>query len=164
MKGAKADRTATWIPASLIYRSGTLAVACAIFLAVGFSHNEVTGYIFGAIAGVLAVRTLMVRLVVSAKELRIVNPFRSYRIGWDDVENVRYENRGFSWIGRGFGATRHRVIVERKNGIAVSIAASQSVHRDVLGRSLPGGDRTERCLQEIQAAWRGNSNRSIVDS
>jgi hypothetical protein len=148
------DRQVVRIPTSLAYRAGVLVVGCFAFVLVGAQRGGAVAYVFGGVLGLLALRTLMIRVIISSAGILIVNMLRTYRIAWPDVEHLRYEERGFTWIGRGIGATRHRVILERKHGIEVSIAASQSVHRDILGRSLPGADRTQRCLQSIEKARR----------
>jgi hypothetical protein len=146
------------IPLSLLYRAATLAFACALATNGGLQGAGTTSYVFAAIAGLLALRTLAIRVVVSPDELRIVNPFRSYRIKWKDVENVRYEDRGLAWIGRGIGARRHRVILGRKTGIEISIAASQSMHRDLFGHSFFDKERTQQCLENIREAWASASS------
>jgi hypothetical protein len=144
-----------WIPPSLLYRAAFLAIASALFTTGGPKGDEITTYVFAAVAGLLALRTLVIRVVISPDGLRIVNSFRSYRITWENIEDVRYEERGLAWIGRGIGAKRHRVIVRRKTGIEISIAASQSMHRDLFGHAFFDTQRTQRCLEAIQEAWAG---------
>ena len=115
----------TLIPPSLLYRAAVFAGACALFLAAGITGHGITSYVFGAIAGLLALRTIVIHMVVSPDGIRIVNPFRFYRLSWESLEDVTYEQRPFAWIGRGIGAKRHRVILKAKEGTEISIAASR---------------------------------------
>jgi hypothetical protein len=154
----KDDRSySAMIPASLWYRAVVLAGACALFINAGSDGHGLTNYVIGVIAGLLALRTVAIRVTVSSAGIRIVNPFRSYRINWESVEDVRYEERGLAWIGRGIGVKRHRVILKPKNGIEISIAASQSMNRNFFGHSVFGASRTRRCLERIRAAWESTS-------
>jgi len=150
MKVWKTAGHMTWIPASLLYRAATFGIVCGLFISSGLEGTGAFSYVVGTIGGLLALRTLFIHMVVSPDWIRVVNPIWSYRIKWEDIDDVWCEDCRLVWFGT--GARRRRVILMR-NGGGIPVVASQSIY---WGTGFTEGDRTQRSFNRIQEAWGGS--------
>jgi len=85
-----------WIPSSIQYRAAFVAGACVLFLVGALNGGGPACWVFSALAGLLALRTLVIRVAINSDGVVVVNTFRSYKLKWEELEDVRYEDRIYS--------------------------------------------------------------------
>jgi hypothetical protein len=133
-------------PLSLLYRGAGLAGIAGLAIWGGLEGDGAGSYAIAAIAALLAMRTLSERMYVTPETLKFRNLLQTYRLPWGDVQGLDYDERPFYWAGKGVGARRHRVMVCRKNGRKISIAATQSVRGGLVAQRVFGSPPTEKYL------------------
>jgi hypothetical protein len=143
-------------PPSLLYRAAICGGVCVLGLVAGFEGAGAFSLVLGALAGVLSLRALTVRVNVRPNALKVANPIRNYVLRWSDIEDIRLEERPMVWFGAGFGAKRLRVLVVRPGKLELSLAATQSINGGIFGRMLKGQDRTVGDLDLLRSSWQSS--------